>query len=420
MVIKKYYNNYFNIHLLFIIIFPIFPSYFGLFVEGFFSLFLILSLSFFTNFKYDIRIKKIDFYIFYFISMFLLAFISLTRSQSYFVNNDILELFKYFYFLISYVVILSYLKESKNINNLVNFLVFSIYPIIILFGLLESFTSTFDSLSQFLYKGYRNVVSHKAVFSFISPYTYASVLIFPAIFYFLSIFHTQKGYKKYILLFLLCVSSIAFSQSRTVFITLILSLFVACLIVISRDGFHKYRFYFTSLILSSCILFFSLFFIDEILLIFNYLYTGLSILFEALLTLDKETIIYSTPSISNRYEQLLEVINVQDDIPLIGAGIFKGYIYPESFYSLYLLRYGSLGLFLYFIFLATLIFKSVKSLKPDDDFFVFRLSFATYCLTLPISYFSSAINDQLRSGFIFILLSTILIFISSRQRNYEN
>ena len=212
------------------------------------------------------------------------------------------------------------------------------------------------------------------------------------------------------------MSSIAFSQSRTVFITLILSLFVACLIVISRDGFHKYRFYFTSLILSTCILFFSLFFIDEILLIFNYLYTGLSILFEALLTLDKETIIYSTPSISNRYEQLLEVINVQDDIPLIGAGIFKGYIYPESFYSLYLLRYGSLGLFLYFIFLATLIFKSVKSLKPDDDFFVFRLSFATYCLTLPISYFSSAINDQLRSGFIFILLSsTCFINFSSKR-----
>ncbi|WP_158859871.1 hypothetical protein [Lunatibacter salilacus] len=122
-----------------------------------------------------------------------------------------------------------------------------------------------------------------------------------------------------------------------------------------------------------------------------------------------------------RYQQLLWVLENQFSIPLIGVGIGKS-TGPqlESFYALYLYRYGIIGILLYVILLVATYLMSLKSYKKairDKDYGVaaFFISFSIFCFILPLTSVSSVITDQPR--FVILYYGTIGVMVRYLYKN---
>ncbi|WP_342591105.1 O-antigen ligase family protein [Pectobacterium parvum] len=210
---------------------------------------------------------------------------------------------------------------------------------------------------------------------------------------------------RFFLLFLLCL---LLTQSRTVFIALVLTMVLFTIYMILTNNFSAKNKYITMVIVFLIFLAICL----PILIIYaknnlEYLYNGLNLVYERLLNFHFNDFIYSSPSITSRYEQLMFVMNSIDQIPLIGVGIGKAVLMPESFYALYLYRVGVIGILMHVVMLI-LAFKKCSELavkyKYDVSLNCFFMSFQFYLISLPFSYASSALNDQVRSGFIFYVL----------------
>ncbi|GAB1620097.1 hypothetical protein AAOGI_01470 [Agarivorans albus] len=128
--------------------------------------------------------------------------------------------------------------------------------------------------------------------------------------------------------------------------------------------------------------------------------------------------IESNPSTGNRYEQLLFAWHSQDAIPIVGVGIGKSLFMPESFYALYLYRVGVLGIIIHFSILTMAIvvsYTNAKQLYHIDrgDLASLFVGLHFYLLSLPFSYFSAAVNDQTRTGFVLYAMLAINIAMNS-------
>ncbi|EMO6185142.1 O-antigen ligase family protein [Proteus mirabilis] len=356
--------------------------------------------------------KKIKLKHIFIIALFLLLLlISLLRnSLENIILNDFFELFKPFYlgayFLISYSINWDILKIKKIISHLI----FCLF-LLCLFGYFESLTTLGNNIGHFLYKDLRPGVQYKAVASFISPYVFASILLIPTFIYFSNLFINFN--LSNILYFIFFLTGFLLTQSRTVFLAFIITIILYTFYVAFSNKYLGKRnyigFIIITFILSSILTPFIILFIQNYL---PYLYSGLNVLFSNIINFELERFVNSSPSISHRYYQLEFVINKIDFIPIFGVGIGKADLMPESFYALYLYRVGIIGLFIHLSFIFYSFYKSgylANYFKHDKRLHCIFIGLQMYFLSLPFSYASSALNDQVRSGFIFYLLFGLLI-----------
>ncbi len=157
---------------------------------------------------------------------------------------------------------------------------------------------------------------------------------------------------------------------------------------------------------------------------FSYIYKGLEVVWVTLSERGIGEALYSTPSISLRLEQFQFALDAQDSIPLIGVAVGKAVLMPESLYALYLYRAGILGIIIHLALLIYLFFSSKKcakyfSEKNDIHMYSWFMAIHFYALSLPLSYFSSAVNDQTRTGFIFYFLIASTIYTKRKIYNNE-
>jgi hypothetical protein len=159
----------------------------------------------------------------------------------------------------------------------------------------------------------------------------------------------------------------------------------------------------------------------------GYLYNGLDVFFRSLkgfTVSDIERVIMWNRTLAIRYEQLLFAVEHQDKIPLIGIGIGKAVLMPESFYAMYYYRTGligisiHIGLLLYSIYWSLFFAKKYAWIKTGESKMLFNvfMAIAIYFISFFLNYFSSAINDQTRTGFIFYTLIAILVYYKNHYR----
>jgi hypothetical protein len=401
--------------------FPQFLSSTGLLLEWILTgLLLLLSICFFVSYRNKIKISTGSLII---STLFLfLLFISVARSFDIFIFNDLFELIKpvYFFsfFLVGYNINWTIKKVEYFFNCLMSFLCFAS-----VFGIFESLTDIGNTIAHTVYKDLRGGVQYKAVFSFISPYTFASVLILPLFYYLFKLIQLKKGKIKnsiFLSLFFVCF---VLTQSRTTFICLIfvfiflfVNMFVSNWIPFRKIFIRLFIFIIAFVALSIPFL---IPFAEKNL---SYLYIGLDVVIRNISDFDFQTFIYSSPSISNRYEQLMFAIEKQGVFPFLGCGIGKALFMPESFYAMYYYRVGLLGVLIHFAFLVYAIYcayyigKKYTLINKDSNmnFILILCSIAVYFASFFITYFSSAVNDQTRSGFIFYVLIGMLCHCKKR------
>ncbi|EAQ66014.1 hypothetical protein MED121_02345 [Marinomonas sp. MED121] len=402
--IKKYLIPIY-ILTVFVLFFPQFQSFIGLILEQLLAVIVIVTSIVFFITLYPLRIRLIHVLIFF--SFLVLITISLIRGlDENFQMNDIFELSKPFYLGLTFALSYSINWDINKIKKYFSFIIICFF-ILGFFGIFESVSNIGNTIGHTIYKDMRGGVQFKAVASFISPYVFASILMIPFFYFFCMTFATNFKLFSFLgMLFFLLL--ILLTQSRTVLISLVITLFIIPFVTnFSKAYVGNKR---VSLFIVF-IVFLSFIFLPIIVSVietnFKYIFQGLNLLYLNVIDFNFERFIYSTPSISNRYEQIVFVIDNIDIIPLVGVNIGKSQLNPESLYAMYLYRVGFIGIFIHFSIICICFIKCLlvaKTYKNDTVFNSIFMSIAFYMISLPFSYASSALNDQVRSGFIFYMI----------------
>lgn len=399
--------------------FPQFISYTGLLFEWILTgLLFFLSVNFLFLFKNETKINRNALIIS--IVFLLLLFISIIRSLDVLIFSDLFELAKpiYFltFFLVGYNIDWTYKKITYFFSYLMLFL--CIGSII---GIFESLHDIGNTITNTVYKAHREAVQYKAVFSFISPYTFGSILILPVFYYLFRLIQLKDERIKNFVCFSIFLTCFLLTQSRTIFISFVLMFIVLFFIMLTscwipfRKKFIKILIFIIIFLIVSIPFLIS--FAEEKL---PYLYVGLDIVIRNISDFNFQSFIYSSPSISNRYEQLMFAIEKQGYFPFVGCGIGKAVFMPESFYAMYYYRVGLLGILIHFAFLSYAIYcaydigKKYTLMHKNTIFIIILCSIAVYLISFFFNYFSSAVNDQTRSGFIFYVLLGMLCFYKKK------
>lgn len=349
--------------------------------------------------------------------------------------RDLIELAKpLFFFTVFYYASLVVWDE----NNTPRFIkkLFKLLLLLSLYGVLEANVYLVNELSNVVYKDSRGAVQYKAVGAFIVPYVYAALVILPIFYYLMLLLIEDKKKIRNIIFFLVAVMAVVYSQSRTIFLSLMWSFFIFFIYVSFFVSYEGKKFHLT-LIASFLMLigFFYIVFENQINERFFYLYSGLSLLFDKLVAADLFVLITSSPSIENRYEQLRFAIDNQDLVSIIGVGIGKYLFMPESFYALNLYRIGLIGMLVHLAVIYFGIKRSYSNIRFEfkirsklsgelrrnqNIIIAFFSSAIIYFMSLPVSYLSSSINEQTRSGYIFYVTLAIVFAYSRKKVEYES
>lgn len=340
---------------------------------------------------------------------------SLYRSVELATLNDYYEIFKPLYLYTFFLLPFFALQKIRDFEIVSRFLV-AFCLVLSVYAIWEAWSDTGHAFSIRFYKPSREVLVGKAVGPFIITYAFASFLMLP-FFYFLTRFLSERSlFNKHLLCLMIVFAAVLSTQSRTVIIAL--GVATACygvLHLIYPFTVYKMRalcalMLFVSVAIGSLWLFW-----DSINTEFAYLFNGLAVLWDSLREGGLQAAVGSSPSTSLRVEQLLFVLNTMDIVPLFGVAIGKATLMPESIYTLYLYRVGTLGLVLHLFFVVYLILKSYKCAKEfsgeKPHLYAFFMAIHFYAITLPVSYLSSAINDQTRTGFVFYFLLAVTILV---------
>lgn len=392
-----------------ILFFPQFQKWVGLAFEQLLT-FSVTMLLFF----YFLKVKNKFPYLALYVSLiFLLLFsIDLLRSIDFLVINDFFEFIKpfsfIFYFILGYSILNDVSKGFRFFDWLMKILV-----IVSILAIIEAKITSLGRIISILYKDGRYVLIGKAVFSFISPYSLATVLIYPVFYYFISFF-AEKKLGDFISFFI-CLYAMLLTQSKTVFLGFILTFIIMVVFVVfnnwlpGRKALLKFSLSFIFLVAISLP-----FIIVMAKSKFSYLYSGLNVFFKSFSSLDIFKVLNAQPSTKLRFEQLKFAIQSQDFIPLVGVAIGKKVLMPESFYALYLYRTGLLGMAIHIFmvfFAAKRAFSAAKFYSEHNqnkNIFkrkpCFYYSSFFFFLSLIFSYFSAAVTDQTRVAFIFYVL----------------
>jgi len=405
--------------------FPLFQPYVGLLFEQLLTLILtgIALLFLAKNQQRYITYKSLYISLIY----MLLLVISVLRSFDILVINDLFELGKPIYFLLffsmAYSIKWNDIKLIKYFSSLMLFLLFGA-----LIGIGEARNYTINALTTIIYKENKPVLANKALFSFIITYTFATVLLLPIFFYFIKIMkHRNSSFLLdlcRLLIFMLCFIS---TQSRTIFISFIITFIIFFLLILCNKWYPNRRKIIVVIGILVFIIVLSIpFIVSYAQNNLAYLYRGLNVVISRLNNFTISDFINSSRSISLRFEQIVFAVEHQDAIPLIGVGIGKAVLMPESFYAMYFYRTGligsgiHIGLIIYTIYWALYFSKlyALKNIKDKNNFLLMAIFFSItiYFISFPFDYLAAMINDQTRSGFIFYVLIAIICFY---KKNYK-
>ncbi|HHF3287745.1 TPA: hypothetical protein ACPJ2S_001931 [Vibrio alginolyticus] len=405
--------------------FPGMINSFGLlFEQGLTMGLLVVSLFFALSYKASINRNTLYLSFLLYSYFQIVIIISLIRSIDIIIVSDVFEIVKPFYLYLFFLLPFCFIKSINDLSIIVKYLM-CFCLVLSVFGIIEAWTNVGYNLSTLLYKPDRGVLRNKAVASFIITYTFASFLVLP-FYYFLTKFISTRGLLNKNLFFLfptlLCIFS---TQSKTIFLGLIVTtVLYFILYLFYRFTINKKKVLaVVSIITGSLILSISIL-ITMLSTHFSYIYKGLEVVWVTLSERGIGEALYSTPSISLRLEQFQFALDAQDSIPLIGVAVGKAVLMPESLYALYLYRAGILGIIIHLTLLIYLFFSSKKcakyfSEKNDIHMYSWFMAIHFYALSLPLSYFSSAVNDQTRTGFIFYFLIASTIYTKRKIYNNE-
>lgn len=300
-----------------------------------------------------------------------------------------------------------------------------------LWGILESTTGLFNGIAVQLYKDTRSSLNFKAVGPFIVPYVYASIMLLPFFYNLASMLLKRRLFGMNCIYLILTFLAVILSQSRTVFLALVWgALIFALTILLAKDVPNRKRYLAVFLCAMAGMVIGAVLYYEEIRSNFSYLVIGLEVVVNKLLASGLSDLAAASPSIGNRYEQLLFAVESQDAIPLIGVGIGKYLFMPESYYALNYYRVGILGIVVHFAIISAAMYKCfsslvvlIKEINPtasEASKKIVCASFfwgaAIYLCTLPVSYVSSAINEQTRTGFLFYLLLAVIFGMQVKRR----
>lgn len=310
---------------LFSVILPYPPFLFGLYGEVATLVILaiiLLALSVAGNAKIDISALYIMF------ALFTLLLISLTRDNAR-VPKDFLELSRPIMWFLTYSVFYSLcwiVEPNKVITKVFYFL-----NIIAVWGIVEVYLP--DQLFfHKLYKLDAPVYWNKAISSFIAPYSFAAVM---GVGFVISYIRFRTGALPFlrgffsVILFLL---AIFLSQSKS-------GILGVCIVLIIYEVRHPNYISFILMMAVFAVIYYML----VVLQLLPYVSSFVLIMWNAFEEGGLSALPGASPSVGNRVEQLGDVLAKSGLLPVFGQGIGKGYLYLESIYSLWLFRYGILG-----------------------------------------------------------------------------
>jgi hypothetical protein len=395
-----------------VLFFPLFQPYTGLLLEQV----LTILLTFVSLISLLGHGKRINIHaLLISLSFMLLLVISILRSMDILIVNDLYELGKPIYFFLFFSMAYSVRWNNAKVLKYFSSLMFLLL-IAALIGIGEGTSDIVDKLTSVIYKNFRPVLVHKAVFSFIITYTFATVLLLPIFYCFIRLLRPKnKTIIKDMAKFLIFLSCFALTQSRTIFISLLLTFAIFVLLILFNRWYparNKVLFVF-SILITIIVVSISLIisYAKENL---SYLYGGLNIVFSNLENFSIYNFVYSNRSTSLRFDQIIFALEQQDPLPLIGVGIGKAILMPESLYAMYYYRTGLIGICMHFGLIFYTVYWSLFFTKryARINFSLASIFFAImiYFLSFGFCYFSSAVNDQTRSGFIFYVIIAIVCY----------
>jgi hypothetical protein len=403
---------------------PIFMPYFGLLLEQLLTALLcFMAFIFLSKDKRHFNTGSV--YIsFIFMSLLL---ISVLRSFDVLIINDLFEIGKPIYFFLFFTMAYSIQWDNTKIVKYFSSLMILLF-LGALIGIGEGTTYIIEKLTSIVYKEERGAWFHKAIFSFISPYTFATVLLLPIFYNFIKLMRPKnKTIVSDMLIFFIFLSCFILTQSRTIFISFILTFIIFFLFVLFNKWYparNKIIFCFISVI---AIIVISIpFIISYAKTNLPYLYGGLNVVIKHLDNFNLKDFVYSNKSTAHRFDQILFAIEHQDRIPLVGVGIGKSLFMPESLYAMYYYRTGLIGTCIHFALIFYVIYwalyfseKYAKLNSINRQYFSLMAIFfaiAIYFISFVFDYLSSAVNDQTRSGFIFYTLVAIVCYYKNHYR----
>lgn len=350
----------------------------------------------------DGKIDKSAFLVF--VTLFLLLLISLVRDSER-VFKDFVELSRPLMWFLTYSVFYS-LCWVTDVDKLISRILFFLY-LVAAWGIIEVFIPD-GVFFHNLYKLEGSVYRNKAIASFIAPYSFAAVM---GLGFAISYARLRSGslslIKGYFIVGLF-LTSILLAQSKSG----ILGVFIILLA-------YELRYPRYSSFLLMIIVFLSLYYFIMVSNITPYVQSFISIVWNTYLDSGTRGLVGSSPSIGNRVEQLEAVISKIDTLPLIGAGIGKGYLYLESLYALWLFRYGLLG---YLVLAVVCINGIIVCRKLRKNFEVNSIegalltAFPFITLYFFVVSISSNVIDQFRVALFYIAFLAIIRAIYMRQK----
>lgn len=219
--------NFLKLITVVVLFFPQFQKFIGLAFEQLMTVAItVLLFLFFFKDKYHTVFSSV------FVSLvFLIIFlIDLLRSIDFLIINDFFEIIKPFSFFIYFFAGYSLLNEIEKTEYFLWLM--SLFYFIAILGIIEALFPPIGNIISLLYKDGRYVLKGKAVFSFISPYCLATILVLPIFYYFLLFFAEKKI--RNLFYFTVCLLAMFLTQSKTVFLGFVLT-FLIMLITIFRS-----------------------------------------------------------------------------------------------------------------------------------------------------------------------------------------
>jgi len=379
-----------------IILFPIFPAYFPGYLGD--QIVFILALSFVLVSGTHVYKTKFSehalIYFLYFLYSILFALIcDIYRGDI--VISDFFEIAKPIAFLLFFTLYRRSYLPIEQLEQITYRTLALIFCGLCIYCLIEFvFPELVRPLSFILYKRESMpILANKAIGSLSQTYNFAYILLLPLIFLFVSFLYRMQV--KNAVLFLLFFFVLLLTQSRSMYICFAATMFLCfCIPLLYRDTKSTFKILVFVFLLVAIFAFIFLSLQDVIKQNFSYAYYGI----EAMLDGDNN-------SVNTRGSQVEWAIE-NNHFMIIGAGIGKGVIMLESFYSLYYYRYGIIGVTLYLLLIFYTSLTSYKIAKielarSNELLGIIYISLFVFYTVTPIALLSSTHQDTPKISLIF-------------------
>ena len=267
-----------------------------------------------------------------------------------------------------------------------------IYSFLTIFTLLAFIIpDTIRPLEFLLYKRSSvPILANKAIGSFSTTYHFAFFLILPLTYSFILLL--KKPSVCHFIMFSLILVSMLLTQSRSMYLCSGLCILLSFCCPILHET-RKQRF--ITFFIIGCVIFIGIYlfiaFQEELYKNLTYAFEGLSAISDG-----------GNNSVNIREQQINWALD-NNSLLLVGAGIGKGEIMLESFYSLYYYRYGIIGMVISLTLFIVTSYKSYKIARncSNDRNRIIFYALSVFYFLVPFSISSSCHMDSPKISFIF-------------------